>query len=509
MRHTLLLSIMLLLGFVQPAFSGSGTIVIFHTNDLHAHFLPEEASWRSDHALIGGFEAIEQTLERERGTVGPSLYLDGGDFMTGTPISDMEHMGVKGGAIVEFYNLISLDAMAIGNHEFDHSLDNLKQQFRMANFPILGANLHDADGNLFTGEAYRIFEVGEVRVGVIGITTDALGSLLNRASYPGIRIDTGVETLERLVPEIDPQTDLILVLSHEGIGTDREIAEQVEGIDIIVGGHSHTRIEEGEWVNGVLIVQAGGNGRYLGRASLTVRDDHIEKAECILIPTLAGDADGSTAVRALTENYEKKIIEIFGAVIAQASAHLGRGRSGESELGNWLADRMREIAEADVALVNSGGIRSDIRSGPVTRLDIQAVLPFSNALCTFHCTGEDLLAFALHNAKAEAEGTHGILQISGLEYSWTRKDGDIEIFVALVNGLPVDPAKEYKVTSVDYVAVSQPDKYLGFEPGEMEYMSGTLTTQVMEAVEKLGKIDPPGTGRIREVTVDYAPPTGQ
>ena len=456
MRRIAFLSGLLILGFVQPACSGSGTIVIFHTNDIHAHFLPEEASWRSDRALIGGFEAIEQTLNREREATGPSLYLDAGDFMTGTPISDMEHMGVKGGAIIAFYNAIGLDAMTIGNHEFDHSLDNLKRQFRMAHFPILGANLHDAEGNLFTGEAYRIFEVGGVRVGVIGITTEALGELLSLTSYPGIRIDTGVETLERLVPEIDPQTDLILVLSHEGIDTDREIAKQVEGIDIIVGGHSHTRITEGEWVNGVLIVQAGGNGRYLGRASVTVRNDRIEKAECVLIPTLAGETDGSPAVRALTKNYEKRIIEVFGAVIAQASAHLGRSHFGESEMGNWLADRMREITKADVALVNSGGIRADIRNGPVTRLDIQTVLPFSNALCTFRCTGNDLLAFALHNAVAEAEETHGILQISGLEYAWTRKGNDIDIFIALVNGTPIDPAKEYKVASVDYVAVSQP-----------------------------------------------------
>ncbi|MBN1826924.1 MAG: bifunctional metallophosphatase/5'-nucleotidase [Candidatus Eisenbacteria bacterium] len=492
----------ILLAAAAQASAGSGTVVLLHTNDLHAHFTPEAASWRSDNAPVGGFEAIEATILRERRASPNTLWLDAGDFMTGTPLADIEYRGVPGGAIVEFYNIAGLEGMTIGNHEFDVSPEDQRRLLDMARFPVFGANLFDAEGKPFTGESYRVYPVGDVRVGVIGITTEELGGLLGDPGYAGIRIESGVETLRRIVPEIDPVTDLIVVLSHEGIETDRVIAREVPGIDVIIGGHSHTRLDEGERVGDVWILQAGCNGRYVGRAELEVRDDAVASADCRLITTLAGEAEGTAPVRALVEAYEKRIIEEFGVVIAQASAHMERSYYGESELGDWLADRMREIAGADVALINSGGIRKDLEAGPITKLDIREMLPFQNYMLRFECTGADLLAFALHNARAEAEQSHGIVQISGIEYSYATDEKGTTLHRVTVGGEPVDLGRIYSVASVDYLAVSQPEKYLGFLPGETHPFPGTLTTQVTAAVEKLGRIDPPREDRIRRVAID-------
>lgn len=490
---------------VPAARAGSGSFTLFHTNDLHAHFLPEPATWRDDKALIGGFEALESTLRRERESAGPSLYLDAGDFMTGTPLSDLEYKGAKGGAVVEFYNQLGLDAMSIGNHEFDLPLSNLDSLVALADFPILAANLRYTGGQPVFEKDFVTFEVGGVRVGVIGITTDKLDELISPKKRQELEISSGVAALDRLVPEVDPMTDLIIVLSHEGIETDREIARQVAGIDIIVGGHSHTRLDHGERVNGVLILQAGSSGRYLGRVDLEVENDRLKSADSRLIPTWAEGAKASPEIEEMVRTFGKQIDEEFGKVIAQAPAPLGRCYFCESELGDWLTDQMRQIAGTDVALLNSGGIRKDLAAGPVKKLDVQEILPFANLLCRFSCTGAQLAAIARHNAAAEATEDHGILQVSGLEYSWSPAPDGADLSVVLVGGQPVDPEARYTVATVDFIAQSQPEKYLGFVPDNVDMLGSALAPVIMEAAARLGTIETPRSDRIRKVETAPVP----
>ncbi|MFH1278004.1 MAG: bifunctional UDP-sugar hydrolase/5'-nucleotidase [Candidatus Eisenbacteria bacterium] len=503
-RIGILITLLFLPGW---AGAGGGTVTIFHTNDLHGAFTAEPASWRDDKAPVGGFEAIAGTIRRERANSAASLWLDAGDFMTGTPLSDIEHGGAKGGAIVEFYNRAGLDAMTIGNHEFDQSLENLRALIAAAEFPVLAANLsYTLGGSLFTGKAYEIFETGGIRVAVIGITTEELAGLVSADKRDVLSIAGGAETLRALLPEVDGKSDLVVVLSHEGIDIDRVLAREVEGIDVIVGGHSHTRLPEGEWVNGVLILQAGSEGRYIGRADLVVENDALASADCRLVPALAGEAEPDGAIRELVRGYEKKIDEQFGAVIAEAPRPLGRCYYCESDLGNWLTDRMREFAGTDIALLNSGGIRQDMDAGPVTKLDIQGILPFTNMLCRFTATGEEIAAIALHNARAEATEDHGILQISGLTYSWYRQGDDVKTHVVLVGGRLLDPKATYSVASVDFVARSQADKYLGITPETVEDLGATLTSVIMKEAERLGRVELEPDDRVQRVEIDYAAP---
>lgn len=489
------------------AFAGDRTVTILHTNDLHAAFVAEPASWREEKAPVGGFEAIEATVRRERATATASLWLDAGDFMTGTPLADIEHGGAMGGAIVEFYNRAGLDGMTIGNHEFDHSLENLRALVAAARFPMLAANLrYTLGGALVTGKGYEIYESGGVRVGVIGITTEELGGLVSAEKRDALSVAGGAPTLRALLPEVDGRSDLVVVLSHEGIEIDRALARDVEGIDVIVGGHSHTRLPEGEWVNGVLILHAGSQGRYVGRADLVVNDDALVAARCRLVPVLAEEASPDEAITDLVREYEKKIDEQFGAVIAEAPRPLGRCYYCESDLGDWLTDRMREFAGTDIALLNSGGIRQDLSAGPVTKLDIQGILPFTNMLCRFAATGDEIVALALHNARAEAREDHGILQVSGLTYSWYREGEEVRTHVVLVGGKPIDPAATYTVATVDFVARSQPEKYLGIVPENVEDLGATLSSVILRETERLGRVEWEPEDRVQRVEIDYLAP---
>jgi 2',3'-cyclic-nucleotide 2'-phosphodiesterase (5'-nucleotidase family) len=499
---------LVLLAFAAPSLvlAGSGAFTLFHTNDLHSRYLPASVGRDPNKTLLGGFAALDATFREERAKAKHSLYFDAGDFMTGTPLADIEYEGARGGAIVAFQDLLGLDAATLGNHEFDQSIANLDALLALARHPFLAANLHRPDGSLFTGKAYEIFDVGDVRVGVIGVTTDDLHSLVGKEKRTETAISPGADAIRALVPEVDAKSDLIVVLSHEGVEEDREIAGAVEGIDIIVGGHSHTRLATGETVNGVLILQAGSNGEYIGRADLVVEGDSLASADCRLVPVKAEGAVASPEVAALVDGFEKRIDAEFGAVIATAPAGLGRCYFCESDLGNWVTDRVREATGADVALVNSGGLRKDLQAGPVTKLDIFEVLPFWNQVCVFTCTGEDLFTIALTNARAETEETYGSLQVSGLSYSWWLSPEGLRIPSAQVGGLSVDPKKTYRVASIDFVAVSNADKYLGFVPKDIESLGITLTSLVTSATERLGVVEAPREDRIQRVEIDFKGP---
>ena len=493
------------------ALAGNGSITLFHTNDTHASFAPVEATWLDGQPLIGGFAALEYFINEERELAPHSLYLDGGDFMTGNPISNIEHRGAKGGALVELFGEVGLDAMALGNHEFDHPRENTLSLIQQASFPILAANLRYTGGELFTGKGYVVRKAGDVRVGIIGLTPDDLESLIGKPVYEGLEVIPAVEALKELVPVVDAESDLIVVLSHQGIEGDRMIAQQVEGIDIIIGGHSHTRLDRGEWVGEVLIAQAGSNTRYLGMIDLTVEDDRAVNVECQLLPLWVAEAETSDKVGSLVERFENEIEKEYGQVIAQSSATLGRSYYRESDLGNWLADRVRTITGADVAFLNSGGLRKDLQSGEVRKLDIQEILPFSNSLCTFECTGEELIDIVETNLAAGATEEHGILQTSGLVVKWGRAADQVWVVEARLGnpggepGLPVRPEKTYTVATVDYVALSQPEKYLGFRPVNVQGAGSVLTDAIMMDVEKTGIIDrPAGRRMMQEKSVDPA-----
>jgi 2',3'-cyclic-nucleotide 2'-phosphodiesterase (5'-nucleotidase family) len=264
-------------------------------------------------------------------------------------------------------------------------------------------------------------------------------------------------------------------------------------------------------VGNVLIVQAGSKMRYLGRIDLDVEDDRATDVQCRLVPLWTAGYDGSAKVDSMVARFEEDIQEEYGKVIARSEATLGRNSEGESDLGNWLTDRLRAVTGADVAFLNSGGIRDNLAAGEVTKLDIQEILPFSNAVCTFACTGEELIAMVENNLLAGVTGDHGVLQSSGLVVSWGLAGDKVWVSHARL-GAPgdddapaVDPEGTYTVATVDYVAISQPEKYLGYRPVDVQGTGTVLTDAIMEDVEKTGTIArPAGRRMIQEKSVEPA-----
>jgi 5'-nucleotidase / UDP-sugar diphosphatase len=440
------------------ASDGPFQVTLFHTNDIHGSFLPEAASWRPDKAPVGGFVALARHVAAERRTAaGATLLLDAGDFMTGDPVTDLAPDGVAGVAMAEFMNLVGYDAGVVGNHEFDAGRANIEKLVGKFEYPVLAADLADAKGRPIFRAAPVILDRGGLRIAVLGVSCAEIRDVCPPSRLPGVTLLDQITVLKDQLAGLTARTDLQVLISHSGIDRDQELARNLAaaGLDVIVGGHSHTRLTEPKLVAGVLVVQAGSNLKNLGRLDLAVAHGAVTGYRGSLIELTATDDDsaGPAALVAAVNRYRQIVETKYGERIGELAVAWHRDSRGESNLGSWICDAMLARAGADVALLNSGGIRRDVQPGPVTLLDIHQMLPFANSLVVVDLTGAQLRQIALANAQAAVKDSYGILQVAGLAYAYRERAGAAELAEITVAGQPLEDDRTYSVAMLDYVAV--------------------------------------------------------
>ncbi len=477
---------------------GPFNLTIFHTNDAHSYFLPRPAVWRDDGRMVGGVIPLAWHLEKQRADCSADLLLDAGDFMTGNPVCQFQPHGVPGEAVARMMNLLNYDCGTIGNHEFDIGAENVKRLIPLFDYPLIAADIVDEDAQKVFRSEPLIVERGGLKIGIMGVSCAEMSGVVTASRFGGLKsIDQGW-VLQRQAVQLDPKVDLMVVITHNGFDGDVELAQVLAGtgVDVIVGGHSHSRLKEPHLEEGILIVQAGSKWTNLGRLDLQVADDRVVAYNGRLITLWADGAEAGPELTKLVEGYEKKVADEFGRTIGTLVTDWRKGR-GESNLGNFLADQMRLSAKADVGLVNSGGIRKSMNAGPITALDINEMLPFSNMLVTARLTGRELKTVVQANADAQVEGKHGILQVSGLSYRFrTNSAGNAAVVEEiLVGGKPLDSEKVYTVAMPDYV-VMMAHVYLNIDTPATEDVGLTMTDAVVAGVEKTVAIDSKIEGRI-------------
>ena len=480
---------------------GPWNLTLFHLNDTHTAFTPEPATWRDDHALVGGVIALQSHLVEQRAAAAPSLTFDAGDLMTGNPISEMEVNGVLGGAWIAMLNTLGIDAGVIGNHDFDQGRPNARALAAASSWPMMALDLYDEHGKLEIPQEPVVIERGGLRVGVIGVTCAGLFDVTADSRVAGLELVDQEPVVRRWIEEIDPETDLIVLITHNGIEGDLGLAEHLagSGLDVIVGGHSHTRTREPRLVGGILVVQAGGHVQNLGRLDLRVEDDRVVEYDGRLISLLAAGRTADAELTALADRYAAEVDAEFGRVLATLSTDWRRDSRGESNVGNWVCDRLMERAGADVALLNSGTLRQNFTAGPVTKLQLNQLMPFGNLLEIFEVVGAELERICLVNARAAESGEHGILQVGGLRYAYTVEGEDVRLLETSIGGQPIDPEHVYTVACPDYVAMKA-ELYMDMPVPPTRSTGVTITQALVEAVEAVGTanmtIDATTDGRI-------------
>jgi len=467
-----------------------------HTNDIHASFVPHEAVWVKENPkpLVGGFNELSFVVDSLRHVKPVTLLLDAGDVMTGNPITEYTYGGAEGGALFEMMNRIGYELWTPGNHDFDISSANLRKLTKIAKFPTISANILDTLNQFpVNNKEYIIITKNGLRIGLIGIMSDDFYNLVNQKSSAGIKILPTIETMKRLVALLNPKTDLLVALTHQGVDEDSILAMNVPGLDLIVGGHSHTRLRHPKRVNDILIVQTGSNCESLGVLDLKVEKHHIISYDGNLIQLWYNAARPKTELSVFIDSMKLVIDQDYSKVIATLKTDWKRGH-GESGIGNFIADAQREAVNADVSFMNSSGIRKDLTAGHITKKDIFEILPFRNLLTTFPVTAKQIrsmIEFIINE--------RGGVQTSGIQCEWRKKEnGEIEFQKLLVNGKPLEELKTYTGVASDYM-MGESEKYFGLKPSNLSVLDQTVFSAIETKVRAMKEISSEIEHRIKEV----------
>ena len=475
-------------------------ILLLHTNDMHAQYIPTEAFWidGDEKPMIGGFAALKGYIDREQALGIPSILLDAGDLMTGTPLSNIVIDGVEGGALLTLMGEMGYDVMTLGNHEFDNGQENVSKFYDHDDFPIDNDNLLK-DGIIISPSAYEILDVAGVKIGVIGLMTEDFYDDIAKPLIKGIKLGNTVELTNEIVNEIDPITDIIILLTHASVDEDRSLAKKIPWIDIIVGGHSHTRLVKPIVENGVIIVQTGSRTANLGWLEFSVQGDSVFEFSGKLIPTWVDSINIDPSFAKTIEGFETAINNIYGDTLAILVNDLVRSSSGESNIGSWIASIIKEATNSDLGIINSGGIRKGVGAGPFTKLDVIEILPFKNYLTTFEITGEQMLSVMTYCAQQSLNFNRRNLQFSGISYKYRSNKDGVELIEPKIGGIQVNPEKIYKVGTIDFISDSQPDLYLGYTPLKINHLNKLISDVVKNYAEREKIIDVKITGAITKI----------
>ena len=493
----------------SPAPAGETVIRILHVNDFHGFAEPYKPYGSDEmHGGIASLAAKANALRRER----PSLLLAAGDMIQGNIWANF----FKGESVIELMNAMGFDAMVVGNHEFDFGQEILKQRVSEARFPVLGANVQGT-GLL---RPFVVREIDGVRIAVVGIVTEDTPLSTHPGNVAGLKFEPPEDTLEKCIPQLKQEADLIIVLSHIGYFADRALAEKVNGIDVIVGGHSHTKLEQPVMIGNTIIVQAWEHAKALGVLDLTVRDGKITGFEGHLeeIRPVPGEEDRT--ILTIVGKYEQKVDTVLNEKVGEAGIDLDgeNVRRKETNLGDFVADVMREVSGADAAIVNGGDIRASVKKGEIRVKDIYTVLPFDDYIVAVRLTGSQIRAALEHGVSAIEEGSGRFPQVSGLSFTYVSsgKEGS-RVKDISVAGRPLEPGREYTVATNDFLAAGG-DGYKVFgdairSSGDFSRIGGTLKGRklvyndssrslknvIVDYLRAKKTIAPEVEGRIREV----------
>jgi 5'-nucleotidase / UDP-sugar diphosphatase len=459
---------------------GPVKFTVLHTNDHHGRF------WKNNDGE-GGLAAratlVNQIRAELKNSGGHLLLLDAGDVNTGVPESDLldaepDFKGMKA---------MGYDAMALGNHEFDKPLAVLAKQQDWAGFAFLSANIYKKGGDRLY-PSHVTLERGGLKIAVMGLTTEDTPKLTDPANTQSIEFRPALAEAKALVPQLRKQAHVVIGLTHVGhypdgkagvnAPGDVELARGVTGMDLLIGGHSHNpvcmsaanvRIEaykpgtacQPDRQGNTWIVQAHEWGKYVGRADFTYANGELKLDRYQLLPvnlkqTVKG-ADGKD-----TKTFVATEIKEDAATLAMLQPFADRGRAaldvvvGESDgllngrredvrskptnMGVFIASVMMQKGKADLAIMNSGGIRTSMQAGKLTYKDVLSVQPFGNMLSVIDLKGSELMSYLNAAAKMTA-GSGAFPQFAGVRL--VIEGGAVQS--ATIKGAPIDPAKIYRL----------------------------------------------------------------
>ncbi|HNV70758.1 MAG TPA: bifunctional UDP-sugar hydrolase/5'-nucleotidase, partial [Candidatus Ozemobacteraceae bacterium] len=521
------------------------TLTLLHTSDTHGHIASDidAADTTGSGHRVSGFPLLKAQVQKIKLDAlrqgNRALLLDAGDYFQGTAIVEE----TQGQVMIDLMNRMNYLAAGIGNHDLDYGLARLKDVLRSARHPILCCNVFEtATGRLMASARshIRVPYKGH-QIAIIGALDPRTPDISMAENVAGLEFRDPVPILNELISRLRTQgVDVFVLLSHLGIEQDRQIAETVEGIDLILGGHSHTEMRELEYAgkNRVPIAHPGYDTRYVSRVDL-----HLLKGERPAVTFTPHFL--STAHLEEDAGMQTVIGEKLSSIAAKVKRHLGTCRAtlvrgvigGDSPEGNFVADAIREGTGAEIGLTNVGGVRFPIASGPVIWDQIFQLQPFNNLVEVVPMTGaqivkilEEGLSVPFQQADAadkEYARKHFRLDISGLRRDFMAAFGylvpsnllvtfDPErppmqriVKLTLADDSPLDLKRVYKVAFNSYLSQGGDGyKYLKNWPGKINSRK-LVRDLIVEKIERDQVIGPPAEQRMINLKLSCVPITGE
>ncbi len=496
-------------------------ITVLHNNDNHGRF------WKNsdgEHGLAARATLIKTIRNEVQAQGGNVLLLDAGDINTGVPESDTQNAEPD----IKAMNVMGYQSMTVGNHEFDNPLPVLKQQINLAKFPVLSANITQEGKYLFS--PYTLFNLQGVKVAVMGLTTPDTAKLVFPENVKKIDFNSPIQAAQKLLPTLKQKADVIIAATHLGYyengksgsqaAGDVELARAVSGIDLIVGGHTHTLVcmkapnqldtnfQPGQKCqpdqqNNTTIIQAGEWGKYLGRADFEFKNGQFKLMSYQLIPvnlkTKTKDASGKDIkvfatqeikedpeILALLEPYQTKGDKLLSQAIGQLEGNLDASRdkvrTQPISMGVFVSAAMQEKTKADFAIMNSGGVRASLAEGTITYRDILKVQPFGNTIAYVELNGQQALEL-LQTAVKMSPGSGAFPQFSGIELVIENN----QIKSAIVGGQVLSLDKTYRIAMNNFMA-SGGDGYPNFKKHPSYVDTGFVDADVLKEIFAKGLV---------------------
>ncbi len=469
-------------------------LTIVHTNDIHGRV-------EGDDSIIG-FPRLASYIKELKAENPNVLVIDAGDAIHGTTLVNLS----QGEAMINLMNAVNYDAMAPGNHDFNYGYDRLVELSKIAEFPILAANVIPVEGEMDLAE-YVIKEIGGLKVGIFGLATEETVYKSHPKNTEGVNITDPIAKAKELVERLEvEEVDMIIAVCHLGLDEgsnpkSSDVAEQVEGIDLIIDGHSHTELLGGKLVGETLIVQTGNHLSNVGKVDVTFADGVLTSIEATLVTRaemeeIAEDEEVKAIIDELKAANELILSEVIGRTNVRLVGEREVVRTAESNLGNLITDALLNISGADVALTNGGGIRDSIEIGDITKGDVLRVFPFGNYGVKIELTGADILAALEHGVKDYPATSGGFPHVAGMTYKIDpAAEVGNRVYDVYIQGQPLDVNKNYTLVTNDFMAAGG-DGYTMFAGKKVLGEYPAFDEILANYISQLGEVNIGVEGRI-------------
>jgi 5'-nucleotidase len=461
---------------------------ILHSNDMHGDFLSEIQQGKKE--LIGGLSLLSGYINQVRKEEENVLYVISGDMLQGSLI-DSEWKGIS---TIEIMNWLAPDVVTLGNHEIDYGLPHLLFLEKIANFPIVNANLYIKKNLKRLMLPYLIIKKAGFDILFTGIITEKIMDAIKQDNLIGSFVSLGEASQE--VGKItnaykNDDIDLTILLTHIGYESDIELAKLLKpewGVDMIIGGHSHTILKKPVKVNNILISQAGVGTDQIGRYDIEVDDDtnSIVKYKWQLIPINEKIAKSDKKLEEYIDTFKGEVDRKYSALLCKLSEKLTHPkREIETTLGNLVADAFADNAQCDVMLVGSGSIRVKEFGPAVTLKDFLACFPYDDSIVRFSITGVQLKKILSHIMRIENRDGEGECYQVNSKVKATYNESEKRLDSLLIDNTPVINEKIYTIAMQNF-HFGNSKSYLNIRNDELLSISGSkvITTSGQEVLEE-------------------------